>query len=82
MFSSTLLYEQRAKFDTEREEREKAQEQENRERQALAAVEEAKKVAQLRRGVVHKALPICRYIPQHSDGSGRRSEGEGGKGRE
>lgn len=66
--SNVLLYtsvrsEQRAKFDTEREGRERAQEQENRERQALAEAEEAKKVVQLRRSMVHKALPIRRYTP-------------------
>ena len=63
LLHTTLRSEQRAKFDTEREERERAQEQENRERRALAAAEEAKQVAQLRRSLVHRALPVHHYAP-------------------
>ena len=59
LLHTTLRSEQRAKFDTEREERERVQEQENRERRALAAAEEAK----LRRSLVHRALPSHHYAP-------------------
>ena len=75
MFSSTLLYEKRAKFDTEREEREKAQEQKNRERQALAAVEEAKKVAltTVVRDTVNEALAAASREQEGGSGAGRHT---------
>lgn len=58
-----LRSEHRAKFDTERACKEQQQEQENQERQALAEAQEAKKIASLRRSMVHKALPIRHYNP-------------------
>ena len=66
--SNVLLHteirsEQRAKFDLEREHNEQLREQEARERQAMIESEEARKVALLRRSLVHKALPIRRHAP-------------------
>lgn len=58
-----LRSEQRAKFDTDRACKEQQQEQENQERQALAEAQEVKKIASLRRSMVHKALPIRHYNP-------------------
>jgi targeting protein for Xklp2 len=52
---------QRAKFDTELEQQEQRREQENRERQAITEAEKAKKMAAMRRSMVHKALPISHY---------------------
>ena len=54
---------QRAKFDMELEQKELQREQENSERQAMAEAEEAKKVAAMRRSMVHKALPVRHYAP-------------------
>lgn len=54
---------QRAKYNAEMEHKELQREQENRERQALAEAEAAKKVASLRRSMVHNALPVHHYAP-------------------
>ena len=58
-----LRSEQRAKFDTEREQREQQREQENREKEVLTEALMAKEVAKLRRDIVHKPLPIQQYAP-------------------
>ena len=56
-----LRSEQRAEYDRERKSKEEEQQQENRERQEAMEAEEARRVAQLRQRMVHKAQPIRRY---------------------
>ena len=63
LLHTELRKEQRSKFDAEREQKELQREQENREQQAMAEAKEAKKVASLRRSLVHKASRIHHYAP-------------------
>ena len=63
LLHTELRSEQRTKFDSELEEREREREREaeNREREAQTEAVEARRLAHLRRSLVHKALPVHRY---------------------
>ena len=63
LLRTELHSEQRAKFDSELEEREREREAENREREAQMEAVEARRLAHMRRSLIHKALPVHRYAP-------------------
>ena len=58
-----MRHEQRAVYEAEKQQREQAREQENKERQALKAAEEEKELIEYRKDLVHKAQSVHQYGP-------------------
>ena len=63
MLNTEMRYEQRAKYDAEKREKDEARNKENLQRRALRETEETKALIGYRRSLVHKAQPIHRYAP-------------------
>ena len=63
MLHSEVRHEQRAMYEAEKQQREQMREQENTERQALQAAEEAKMMSGYRKTLVHKAQPVLQRAP-------------------
>ena len=60
---SEMRHEQRAVYEAEKQQREQAREQENKDRQALKAAEEEKELIEYRKALVHKAQSVHQYGP-------------------
>ena len=54
---------QRAKFEAEKQKRTHLLEMENLQRRTLREAKEAKEIAEYRRSLVHKAMPVGHYAP-------------------